>query len=100
MTSCVLVAGSQEKISVRNTDFRLTHGHVTNSAEFAKLDPDTGLPIDQGPSRLRFMTIALRHNFSQGSLLATFSKADARDLDLGQPTPEAPRTIFRFVGDD
>jgi hypothetical protein len=84
--------------SIRNTDFRLTLGHVTNSAELAKLDPDTGLPIDQGPSRMRFMTIALRHNFSQGSLLATFSKADARDLDSGQPTPEAPRTIFDLLG--
>lgn len=84
--------------SIRNTDFRLTLGHVTNSAELAKVDPDTGLPIDQGPSRMRFMTIALRHNFSQGSLLATFSKADARDLDSGQPTPEAPRTIFDLLG--
>jgi hypothetical protein len=30
--------------------------------------------------------------------LATFSKADARDLDTGQPTPEAPRTIFDLLG--
>jgi hypothetical protein len=30
--------------------------------------------------------------------LATFSKADARDLDSGQPTPEAPRTILDFLG--
>ena len=44
------------------------------------------------------MTIAVRRNFSQGSLLATFSKADARNLDSGQPTPEAPRTILDFLG--
>ena len=44
------------------------------------------------------MTLALRRNFSQGSLLATFSKADARDLSSGQPTPEAPRTIFDLLG--
>jgi len=54
------------------------------------------------------MTIAVRHNFSQGSLLATFSKADARVLGFGavgtpqyvapQPTPEAPRTIFDLLG--
>ena len=44
------------------------------------------------------MTVSLRQSFSQGSLLATFSKADARDLDSGQPTPEAPRTIFDVLG--
>jgi hypothetical protein len=40
----------------------------------------------------------VRRNFSQGSILATFSKADARDIDSGQPTPEAPRTIFDLLG--
>jgi len=94
--------------TVRNTDFKLTLGHVTSSAEVGKLDPDTGLQFDLGPSRLRFMTIAVRHNFSRGSLLATFSKADARVLGFGavggpqyvppQPTPEAPRTIFDLLG--
>ncbi len=94
--------------TVRNTDFKLTLGHVTSSAEQGKIDPDTGLQFDLGPSRLRFMTIAVRHNFSQGSLLATFSKADARVLGFGaagtsqyvppQPTPEAPRTIFDLLG--
>jgi hypothetical protein len=84
--------------TIVKTDFRLTLGHVTSSAELAKLDPDTGLQFNQGPSRLRFMTATVRRNFSQGSLLATFSKADARDLDSGQPTPEAPRTIFDLLG--
>ncbi|HET6216468.1 MAG TPA: hypothetical protein VFE27_05570, partial [Acidobacteriaceae bacterium] len=28
----------------------------------------------------------------------TFSKADARDIDSGQPTPEAPRTILDLLG--
>jgi hypothetical protein len=80
------------------TDLRLTLGHVTSSAELAKIDPDTGLQENEGPSRLRFLTATLRHNFSQGSLLATFSKADARDLDSGLPTPEAPRTLFDLLG--
>ena len=94
--------------TVSNTDFKLTLGRVTSSAEVGKLDPDTGLQFDLGPSRLRFMTIAVRHSFSQGSLLATFSKADARVLGFGtvgtpqyvapQPTPEAPRTIFDLLG--
>ncbi|HEY4903235.1 MAG TPA: TonB-dependent receptor [Candidatus Sulfotelmatobacter sp.] len=84
--------------NVHKTDVKLTLGHVTSSAELAKIDPDTGLQFDEGPSRLRFMAVSLRQNFSQGSLLATFSKADARDLDSGQPTPEAPRTIFDLLG--
>jgi len=81
-----------------NTDLRLTLGHVTSSAELAKIDPDTGLQFNQGPSRLRFMTAAVRQNFRYGSLLASFSEADARDLDSGYPTPEAPRTIFDLLG--
>ena len=84
--------------SIYKTDIRLTLGHVTSSAELAKIDPDTGLQINQGPGRLQFMTMAVRRNFSDGSLVATFSKADARDLDSGQPTPEAPRTIFDVLG--
>ncbi len=84
--------------TIQKTDVKLTLGHVTSSAELAKIDPDTGLQFDEGPSRLRFVTITVRRNFSQGSLLATFSKADARDLDSGQLTPEAPRTLFDLLG--
>jgi hypothetical protein len=84
--------------TIHQTDVRLTLGHVTSSAELAKIDPDTGLQFDQGPSRLRFMTVAVRRNFRSASLLATFSKADARDLNTGQPTPEAPRTLFDLLG--
>lgn len=82
----------------RRTDFRLTLGHVMNSAELAKIDPDTGLQFNQGPSRLRFVTFAARHSFAIGSVQASFSKADAHDLDSGDPTPEAPRTIVDFLG--
>ncbi len=84
--------------TIHKTDVRLTLGHVTNSEQLAKIDPDTGLPFDEGPSRLRFMTLTVRRNFRSASLLATFSKADARDLNTGEPTPEAPRTIFDLLG--
>lgn len=84
--------------TIHKTDLRLTLGHVTSSAALAKIDPDTGLQFDEGPSRLRFMTVTVRRNFGYGSLLATFSKADARDLNTGEPTPEAPRTIFDLLG--
>lgn len=85
--------------TIHKTDVKLTLGHVTSSAELGKIDPDTGLQEDEGPSRLKFLTVAVRHSFSQGSILATFSKADARDLDTGEPTPEAPRTIFDLLAD-
>jgi hypothetical protein len=84
--------------TIHNTDVRLTLGHVTSSAELAKIDPDTGLQFDEGPSRLQFATLTVRRNFGLGSLQASFSKADARDLDSGEPTPEAPRTIFDLLG--
>ncbi len=84
--------------TIHQTDLRLTLGHVTSSAQLAKLDPDTGLQLNEGPSRLRFAIIAVRHNFGVGSLQASFSKADARDLSTGDPTPEAPRMIFDMLG--
>jgi hypothetical protein len=80
--------------TIQKTDVKLTLGHVTSSAELAKIDPDTGLQFDEGPSRLRFLSVAVRQNFSFGSLQSSFSQADARDLLSGQPTPEAPRKIF------
>ena len=83
--------------TVASTDVKLTLGHVTTSQELAKIDADTGLQQNQGPGRLKFLTAAVRRNFSQGSVLVTFSKADARVLDSGDPTPEAPRTIFDLL---
>ena len=84
--------------TVKKLDMKVTLGHVTSSQELAKIDPDTGLQEDQGPGRLRFITAAVRRNFSRGSILATISKADARDVRSGDPTAEAPRTIFDFLG--
>lgn len=84
--------------AIAHTDLKVTLGHVTTAEQLAKIDPDTGLQEDQGPGLLRFLTAAVRQNFGAGSLLVTFSKADARDIDSGQPTAEAPRTIFDVLG--
>ncbi|MFZ0962821.1 MAG: hypothetical protein WAO35_18285 [Terriglobia bacterium] len=46
-----------------------------------------------GPGRIRYLAATLRQNLPRGSLQATFERADARDLDTGQVTPEAPRLI-------
>jgi hypothetical protein len=79
--------------TVAGTDFRITVGHTTTETSLAKIDPDTGLQFDQGPGRLRYVTFAARHYFGFGLLQASVSKADARDLSDGTPTPEAPRLI-------
>ena len=80
------------------TDFRVTLGKVTQEMSLAKIDADTGLQSDEGPSRNYFITISARHYFRFGSLQTSFSKADARDLSDGSPVPEAPRTIFDMLG--
>jgi hypothetical protein len=84
--------------TIHQTDLKLTLGQVTSSAELAKIDPDTGLQFNQGPSRLRFLSFTVRRNSSLGSLQSSISRADARDRNSGQPTPEAPRTIFDLLG--
>jgi hypothetical protein len=76
-----------------NTEMKLTLGHETQSAEYGKIDPDTGLQSNLGPGRIRYMAVTLRQSFRYGALQATFEQADARDLDSGQVTPEAPRLI-------
>ena len=80
--------------SFAGVDLRATFGHMTTEASLEKIDPDTGLQQDQGPGRNRFITLAARRYFGFGLLQASVSKADARDLDTGLPTPEAPRTII------
>lgn len=79
------------------TEVKLTLGHETQTAEYGKIDPDTGLQFDLGPGRIRYLAATLRQNFSYGSFQATFEQADARDLDSGQVTPEAPRLIGDFT---
>jgi hypothetical protein len=82
---------------IHKTDLKLTVGHETQTAEYGKIDPDTGLQFDLGPGRIRYFAATLRQSFSSGSLQATFEQADARDLSSGQITPEAPRLIGDLV---
>jgi hypothetical protein len=84
--------------AVGDTDFRVTLGRITQQESLAKIDPDTGLQFDEGPSRNRYITVAARHSFHGGFLQASMSKADARDLVSGAPVPEAPRLIADVLG--
>ncbi len=81
------------------TEFRLTLAHITNAAELAKIDPDTGLQQDVGPSLNRYITLAAKRRLSRGLVQLSWSQADARDQQLGSPVPEAPRTIVDGVGE-
>ena len=83
---------------IKGTDFRVTLGRISQEQSLAKIDPDTGLQFDEGPSRNRYITIAARRYFRGGSLQGSVSKADARDLSDGTPVPEAPRLIVDFLG--
>jgi hypothetical protein len=78
---------------LHHTDLKVTLGHETQTAEYGKIDPDTGLQFDLGPGRIRYLAAAVRQSFRNGSVQATFEQADARDVESGQVTPEAPRLI-------
>jgi len=84
--------------TIAKTDFRLTLSQITTEASLAKIDADTGLQEDEGPGKNQFVTIAARRYFNWGLLQASVSKANARDLDSGLPTPEAPRLIVDILG--
>jgi hypothetical protein len=84
--------------TILKTDFRVTLGHVTQEASLAKIDADTGLQFNEGPSRNQYITISARRYFRGGLLQGSFSKADARDLSQGIPVPEAPRLIADILG--
>ena len=84
--------------NVGGTQFRLTLSRVSNSQELAKIDPDTGLQEDVGPSLVRSLTFSAHHHFSLGSLQATFARATAVETLTGQDVPEAPRLIWDLSG--
>ena len=83
---------------IRGTELRVTLGHLTQEQSLAKIDPDTGLQFNQGPSRNQYITVSARRRWRRGIWEASLSKADARDLSSGSPVPEAPRLIFDVLG--
>lgn len=84
--------------TILGTDLRVTLGRITQEQSLAKIDPDTGLQYNVGPSRNRYVTISARHYFHGAMLQGSLSKADARDLSDGTPIPEAPRLIVDVLG--
>jgi hypothetical protein len=80
--------------TVAGTQLRLTLSRVSNSQELARIDPDTGLQQDVGPSLVRSLMLSARRHFSFGSLQATFARATATETFTRQDVPEAPRLIW------
>jgi len=68
--------------------------HASNSQELAKIDPDTGLQENVGPSLVRSVTASVRRDFTFASLQATFARATATSTVTGEDVPEAPRLIW------
>jgi Carboxypeptidase regulatory-like domain len=85
---------------VKQTQFNLTLRHTSNSQELAKIDPDTGLQEDSGPSLNRVIAVSLQRNFSHGAIYISYAQADARDTQTGLPVPEAPRMIWDAVASE
>jgi hypothetical protein len=89
--------------TILKTELRATLARITNAEELAKIDPDTGLQQDLGPSIIKSVTVSARRYFHIGYLQGSFARADARDRVFsqqtpGQPVPEAPRLIWDAVG--
>lgn len=78
----------------------LTLRRTANSQELAKIDPDTGLQENEGPSVNHVIEVSLQRNFSHGAVYISYAQADARDTFTGEPTPEAPRLIWDAVASE
>jgi hypothetical protein len=92
----------QLKVSktIRQTEINLTLRRTSNSQELAKIDPDTGLQEDIGPSINRVLSVSVQRNFANGAVYISYSQADARDKQTGLPVPEAPRMIWDAVASE
>jgi hypothetical protein len=80
--------------TVAKTEFRVTLAHVTTAQQLARVSNDTGLQQDEGPGLIKSITATARRNFSHGFVQVLYARADARDRNTGEPTPEAPRLIW------
>lgn len=85
---------------VKQVQLSVTLRRVSNSQELAKIDPDTGLQEIVGPSLNKVLSVSLQRTFAHGAFYVSYSQADARDAQTGEPVPEAPRTIWDAVASE
>lgn len=84
--------------TLAGAELRLALARVSTSQERAKIDPDTGLQQDVGPSLVRSVTLSARRRFSRGSVQASLARATAINPLTGEDVPEAPRLIWDLSG--
>ena len=78
----------------------VTLRRISNSQEVAKIDPDTGVQEIVGPSLNKVLAVSVPRNFRRGAVYISYSQADARDTQTGEPVPEAPRSIWDAVASE
>ncbi len=86
--------------SIHQFETNLTLRRTSNSQELAKIDPDTGLQENFGPSVNRVLVVSVQRTFTHSAFYISFAQADARDTQTGAPTPEAPRLIWDAVASE
>lgn len=86
--------------TIRQTEVNLTLRRTSNSQELARIDPDTGLQENVGPSLNRVLSVSVQRNFASGAIYVSYAQADARDTQTGLPVPEAPRMIWDAVASE
>ncbi len=86
--------------SVHQFEANLTLRRTSNSQELAKIDPDTGLQENFGPSLNHVIVVSVQRTFSRSAFYISYAQADARDRLTGAPTPEAPRLIWDAVASE
>jgi hypothetical protein len=82
---------------IQQYQLNVTLRRTSNSQVLAKIDPDTGLEQDVGPSLNRSVVVSVQRNFTHGAFYVSYAQADARNTDTGEPVAEAPRLIWDAV---
>jgi hypothetical protein len=86
--------------TIHQFETSLTLRRTSNSQELGKIDPDTGLQEDFGPSVNHVIVVSVQRTFSHSAFYISYAQADARDTLTGAPTPEAPRLIWDAVASE
>ena len=77
--------------------FNITLRRVSNSQELAKIDPDTGLQDDIGPSLNRVHCRFAPAKLCARGLICFLRAGGCAKHQTGEPVPEAPRLIWDAV---
>lgn len=85
---------------IKQTQFNLALRRTWNLQKLAKIDPDTGLQVNEGPSLNRVIDVSVQRDFLHGAIYVSYAQADARDTQAGQPVPEAPRMTWDAVASE